>query len=806
MRSMRSWDLKASDPLSLFLAADARLCAPDYTDDQIWELVLRGGDPPALALETMLGLRAVGLRLFPVFVVGSRPIHDPEDFASPPVVRRFAPNYLQVDCRPAAGLEAVCEYWVPESHCVTGRITLSATSMDPVRGEFRLAGILRPAAEGTCFGGVAGGPLVGMYLRGRAMNFHPVVVMAGAGAVGRGSIPSLKVALEADPGRPQTVRWAFACRSSAEASLALARSLLEREWEGEIARIELAGESLLDIETGRRDWDAVLAFSQTAAVQSLVGPTVHLPHPSPVAGRNPERGYSLRGDGGDYAPGWSGAGLLDLLMVLPVWTLAQPETAKNLLRNYLETAGEGSPDARLGAGKQRSGLLAPPLLAQAAWRALGGREDPDFLEALWPMVDRYLEEWFDPAHDRDQDGAPEWDRIDSLGPEAAPMFARQDPWGGWIQPAEAESPSLAALLLGECHAAVRMAERCGALDRAQHWRRRADDARRALERMLADGGYRTLDRVTHQSPAGRILWEGHPGERADCAFRLEAPARILLRCLGGPETQPTARQGSTARAGVRVVVRGKNEHGEPCEEEFTGERFGWTHGSGACLSRTVWTGVVSIQADGPSAETIFRLELPNLHREDLSHYLPLWSREVPRAMADKLFARLAADDGYSAPAGLRFVPATDPAAGKDSADGVWMVWNLMMGEAAIRYGKGELALEWIGRWMRTLALSLQTDRSFRGCYLPATGGGIGPRNSLQGIFPVGLFLAALGVHPVSSSRVWVGGRSIFSFPVTIRYKGMTLTRIEDTLQVEFPSGVRREFSGTRRTLIDAEQN
>lgn len=197
--------------------------------------------------------------------------------------------------------------------------------------------------------------------------------------------------------------------------------------------------------------------------------------------------------------------------------------------------------------------------------------------------------------------------------------------------------------------------------------------------------------------------------------------------------------------------------------------------------------------------------MPGLRREDLSHFLPLWSREVSPARAEKLFARLAAADEYSTPCGLRFVPASDPAAGKGNADGVWMAWNMLMGEAAIRYGKTDLALEWCERWMQTLAHSLRTDRSFRACYGPVPGGESGPRNCLQGIFPVGLFLAALGVHPVSSGRVWVGGRSIFPFPVTIRYKGMTLTRVEDSLQVEFPSGVRREFRGAQRTLMDDER-
>jgi hypothetical protein len=371
--SMREWNLKAGDPVSLFLAADARFCAPDYADDQIWELSLRGGDPPALAVESMLGLRAVSLRLFPVFVVGSRPVQNPDAFAAPPVVRRFAPNYLDVYCRPAAGWEAECEYWVPESHCLAGRITLRAAGPDPVAGECWLAGILRPAAEGAPFAVESAGPYEGAYLRGRVRGSFPVLLTAGAAGVGRGSIPSLRLPFEVERDKPQSLRWAFSCRATAEEGIQTARTALAREWDAEIARVELAAASLPEIETGREDWDAVLAFSQQTAIQALTGPTRHLPYPSPVIGRNPERGFSLRGDGSDFGPGWSGAGLGDLLLILPVWALARAETAKDVLRNYAVAAGDGLPDARPGAAGQRAGLLAPPLLAQAAGRALGGR-------------------------------------------------------------------------------------------------------------------------------------------------------------------------------------------------------------------------------------------------------------------------------------------------------------------------------------------------------------------------------------------------------------------------------------------------
>ncbi|MGB7539759.1 MAG: hypothetical protein WBM17_14550, partial [Anaerolineales bacterium] len=136
---------------------------------------------------------------------------------------------------------------------------------------------------------------------------------------------------------------------------------------------------------------------------------------------------------------------------------------------------------------------------------------------------------------------------------------------------------------------------------------------------------------------------------------------------------------------------------------------------------------------------------------------------------------------------------------------VWMFWNMLMGEAAIRYGRHALAYAWTEKWMHALAEALRADRSFRSCYDPERAGGSGPRNSLQGIFPIGFFLAALGIHPAASNRVWAGGRSIFPFPVTLRWRGMTMRREGDSLQVEFPSGVQREFRGTERTLITDEE-
>src|SRR3972149_10451231 len=117
---MRIWSLGPGDPLTFTLAADFRLCNPDYINDHIWELESSGGDPPALSLFTTYGLRARSMRLFPRFIVNGQGISDPAAFPLPPHLRQFFPNYLSLEFSPFHGINVISEYWVPDSHTVAG--------------------------------------------------------------------------------------------------------------------------------------------------------------------------------------------------------------------------------------------------------------------------------------------------------------------------------------------------------------------------------------------------------------------------------------------------------------------------------------------------------------------------------------------------------------------------------------------------------------------------------------------------------------------------------------------------------------
>ncbi|MCK6583475.1 MAG: hypothetical protein L6Q49_10300, partial [Anaerolineales bacterium] len=73
---MRDWSLRLGDPLYLTLAADARLCKPDYANDHIWEVEIGSNDPErsAVGIVTTYGSRARSMRLFLRFTEGANTV------------------------------------------------------------------------------------------------------------------------------------------------------------------------------------------------------------------------------------------------------------------------------------------------------------------------------------------------------------------------------------------------------------------------------------------------------------------------------------------------------------------------------------------------------------------------------------------------------------------------------------------------------------------------------------------------------------------------------------------------------------
>ena len=526
---MREWNLAPGDPLQLTLACDARLSPPNYVNDHIWQLDLSGGEPAALGIRTTYGLRARLMRLFPRFIEGGKSLHDPAQFISPPRVKRFFPNFLEVAFSPFPGLKVTAEYWAPASQVIAGRLTLLNQAVTPQQFSLEWVAQLSPL-EGQSMSPAQRQSVT--VLEGQAGNLFPTFFLTGGPQAGPGPYPSLALGLDLLPGASRQITWALASLSDAQTSFELARRTTARLWDAERARIERLNESqTLEIFTGDADWDAALTFSQKSAFGLLLGPSEHLPHLTFCLSRQPDMGYSPAGDGSDQPLAWNGQPALEtrwLNSLLP----GAPEIGRGLLENFLAVQEQdGVIDARPGLAGQRARVLAAPTLASLAWEIYQRQPDPQFLAAVYPALHKFFWAWFAPARDQDSNGLPEWQNVAQSGFEDNPLF---DGWHEWAQGVDittVQSPALTAALYREASTLIKMAEIIGRTADAALLQRQAKILKNGtLACWDADGGfYRYADRDTHLSLSGKVLSDRQAVSTLELQKEFKDPARLVIR-------------------------------------------------------------------------------------------------------------------------------------------------------------------------------------------------------------------------------------------------------------------------------------
>jgi len=793
---MRDWSLTAEDPLVLTLAADVRFATPDYADDQIWELHLSGGDPAAIALQTSYGRRARGMRLFPFVSLAGRRQTDPARFVEPPCVRRFLPNYLKVECRPFPSLALTTEAWVPESHALAGRLALTNLSGEPVSVRLGLHVQLSPLEGGQPAAAVnVRGVTV---LSGRAGNLVPVVFLSGGAATEPAPVPGLAINLSLDPGARRVIPWVHAGCTTVDDSFDLARTVAARPWDAELARLEIADAAVLEFDTGDPQWDALLALSQHAALRSFLGLSRYLRHPSFVASRQPDQGYSERGDGRDHPSAWSGQDAGRAGTAIGLVTHAAPELAEGVLRNYLSVQSpDGSIDGRPGLAGQRGGSLCLPLLAGWVHAWCTRTQQWSLAREALPRLVEFYRAWFAPAHDRDQDGFPEWDTALHALLEDSPSFARWQPWSQGLDIQVAETVDLACYLIRETEALLEMAV---ALDR-DDLRPELEEHRRQLVRAVqgswsdATASYHSVDRDTHRSPAGgRIAVLRGPQRLAiDRAF--ETPARMIVHC----------RCEEAGGRGLHLTVRGRTAE-RVANERLSAADFRWFFQHGTATGERTFAEVESIEVEGIDPSTEIEVLAADYGRGEVTQLLPLWAGIPDARRAHAMVERTLLDPArYRRRYGLPVIPADDPSYRPDRREGcggTWMPWNAMIMQGLVRYGYRRQASELFARVMDGLAACVREQKAFFEIYNADAPEGLGDRHDLAGAAPVEALLDILGLRLVSPTRLRLEGALPFDRPITVRWHGLEVRREAKRTLITFPDGQPIELDGDEPRWIE----
>lgn len=818
---MHNWNLAAGDPLTLTLAADARLAATNYSDDQIWELSLGGGEPAALALQTTYGLRAHWLRLFPRFVRGDAARTDPASFHAPPRIISIYPNTLVVNFAPFDGLDVVVEYRVAESNLVTGRIKVSNQSILPQNFRLEWVGLLNPIDRQGGMVEVPIGPTTS--LQGETSYLNLAVFMTGGPQPSGGPYPALSIDLELYPGNWRQFTWAAAAARSAESGLDAARNATARVWEAEQARVEMLGVSQeIQIETGNRDWDITFALAQKGAGELLMKNAPELPYPSFVLSRRPDHGFSLRGDGSDQTYLWNGQTALDAYYLSSLLLPGSPELAAGLLRNFLAVQEEsGAIDWKPGLGGQRSRRLAQPLLATIAVRCAPYLEQPGWYNEVFPGLLRFFDAWFDPQHDKDGDGFPEWEHPLQTGIEDSPIFDHWSPNAQGIHAERLECPALAAMLLQECQCLIEIArtlidaekanaayarlsgspetDTSGAVEALPRLAEREENLRAGLAQCWNPKKkiYSYRDYQTHLSLPGEMVHEFIGPGRITSRKRFSQPRRLIIHLEAGEERSYA----------VTATLTGYNAEGEVVET--MGPRsFNWHGAQARSTTQNTFVALKRIEVRGIGDEDNVRVFTGDFTQEDCSLFLPLWAG-APEAVQAKQLVEDTLLPRYMRPFGI---PLTPPDMARQvalpglhtSLSSALLPWNLFIGEGLLRYGYRAQAAELVTRLMDAIIPSLKNHRAFCQYYDAETGLAAGERGHLHGLAPLGLFLNTLGLKQLGPKEILLEGFNPFPWVVNVQYRKVRIAFFPDRTEIVFAGDRHVTISqpGLHRVLLN----
>jgi hypothetical protein len=215
--------------------------------------------------------------------------------------------------------------------------------------------------------------------------------------------------------------------------------------------------------------------------------------------------------------------------------------------------------------------------------------------------------------------------------------------------------------------------------------------------------------------------------------------------------------------------------------------------------------VGTFKIEGLSKKDRVTIQTVDLNTEDHTLFLPLWAgvpdQPIAEAMIKKtLFQSLRFQHPYGVPA----VPNYASPEAENICLSVHLPWNQLIGEGLLAYGYRHEAARLLAHIMTAVLQSMKRTQGFARAYHAETGVGLGERNPLAGLAPVGFFLQTLGVQFIGNNAVRITGENPFAWPVTVKYKGLTVTRKIGKTRVTFVDGRTISITDPADALIRAD--
>ncbi|MCX6053566.1 MAG: hypothetical protein NTZ74_01370 [Chloroflexi bacterium] len=715
------------------LAADFRFSEINPDDDQIWLLSSAQGEPPALALQTTYGLRAVGMRVFPRFTINQDSISDPHAFSIRPGVDFSAPNFASLHYRPIASLEVHQKIWIPNSQNVVGQITLTNSESALLTVAMEWVVVLQPLHSGSPMS--AAQISVNTVLAGQSQHLFPVFYLTGGPRADRSAFPSLHLDMVFSSHATRQFTWALSSLASTEASFFNARKLSAYSLENEQIKLQMNRKGqTIDFHFEEEKWDQVLSQSQDRCFQLLMPPFREFKHPSYVIDRSPDLGYSPAEKG-------FGRGIqttTELWEITQCLLPARADLVQDMLQNFIDHQEDnGRIDAQLSWEGKSTGLPGFPLLGAIVEQIYPYFEDRAWLSRIYPSLVRSVQIWFTPEFDQDQDGFPEWRHFVQTGLSEIPHPDLELRNKLEVLVHSSEWPSLVALLWKECESLTRIGNWLMDDTFSADLEIRMDSLKKCFQECQdpALGRISLRDRTTHLLSRGKVVGSFRQNGRFERTVILKNPGRIYC--------QIEYKDGVIHP--LECQIKGMRDH-HNLSVTFSGKQFHQQEGTGTLVSEQLFSGIHEITISGMEKGDRAVIGLPDHSIKDPLMLATLWSGILSQTEAEQLIAHYDQDPAI--------VHSDLP-----------LFLKIMWIEGARRYGYGEKAASCYREWFLN-PQSTPTPQSGKHQISdkPMT------FSSLYDLIPLSPLLKLLGIEKWSDSEILLTNSKVFFPQVNVQLR------------------------------------
>jgi len=781
--------INKNGPQAFILGSDGDFISNQLGNDQVWGLHLDGLNIAPFYLYTTYNLRAKSMRLFPNIVVNQQRLTKLEDFSQLPTVTGYAPGALIVEYCYSNAIKISFTCFLPGSDTIVGTISFNNLSDQEIMLDCELAAILVPMGKGRP---IQPEKINGhQILTGQSSDLFPVLWMNTGPRGINNPYPALSSNFSLKPSSSGILHWAFASKSSFQASLEKAKELTSPLWHKSFQTQMRAQErQIIQISTGNPDWDSAFYLAQVNARSHLINLQTGILAPTFIRTRMPDDAPRTHLEPSNKTD-------LSLLDVLHLSQIILPSQSKHFLTLLKDFINRVDDQGRILINSAHSfynqSINEVPVLASLCLQFFEFTQDEEFLFESFSALQRFFNNWWMQSN-TDSNNPPSWQSPTQL--QLGSGMFNFDTWsdyGKGLNISTANSPSLASFLYREAQALQKIAQILGDKPNEYDYGKIAAEIQKGLQ-LLWNAERRVFtykDRQSQGPSKHIIIQQGYIQEKLTIDQSFSEPQRLQIH-LDSPEMPSRT---------CSILVAGQNNAGQHILEEFSVHDFRCAINKTHLTTNNLFSLLNSVSFIGFTSNTKYLIETANYEQVDISCFLPLWSGAIEKEQIEPIVETHLNWNMDNLAMGI---PETwqyhDPLPeGVDTQ--INILWNTMIIEGLAKNGYSEQAAAGFTNLMGAIVKILKDFKGFFSAYDINKRVFLGHANAISGLAPLNLYLQIAGIKILSPSRVAIWGVNPFTLPVEVHWRGLFIYKADVQTKIIFPNGSHYQGDEVKPRII-----